>query len=150
MCSPGDFSLKFANFHGATKLPAGPGPLQKIQEAATELEVALRRGTDTASARDKLAATLTDLVAMLDKAIASPLPETNTAPSLSPDELDHAIANLITLVEAADGQAPSFFLEIRPDLVARLGLEKVGEISNALQHYDYDCALACLRPESAA
>ena len=34
----------------------------------------------------------------------------------------------------------------RPDLITRIGIEKTAQISNAIQHYDYDEALARLSP----
>jgi ethanolamine ammonia-lyase small subunit len=75
-----------------------------------------------------------------------PRADRRTCANPAPDAaaLDESIATLIRLIEHPDGAAPAHFREIRNNLSARIGTEKVGEIAEALQHYDYDHALACL------
>ncbi len=117
-----------------------------VQEAANELEMALRRGSPNESALNTLATEIAALSALL----AHALPAGEEAPAaaarnLDPAALDQSIAALIDLIEHSDGAAPLHFRQIRNDLSGRIGTAKVGEIAEALQHYDYDHALACLR-----
>ncbi|MDD2667394.1 response regulator [Zoogloea sp.] len=117
-----------------------------LQEAAAQLEMALRKGTNPNAAQQNLAAELEALRQMLENALPSPGQADHNAPRLGEAELERAINTLIQLIESADGDAPARFRQIRPDLITRIGREKTTEIADALQHYDYDQALACLRP----
>jgi hypothetical protein len=47
-------------------------------------------------------------------------------------------------MQSADGAAPALFLQLRPDLAARIGTGKTARIAESLQRYDYDHALDCL------
>jgi two-component system, sensor histidine kinase and response regulator len=116
-----------------------------LQEAAAQLEMALRKGTPLEAAQRNMAGELDALRQMLKRALPSPSKTDSATPLLGKDELDHAIDALMRLIESADGDAPVQFRKIRPDLVTRIGHEKTAEIANALQHYDYDHALAHLR-----
>jgi two-component system sensor histidine kinase/response regulator len=116
-----------------------------LQEAAAQLEMALRKGSAPEAAQRNMAGELDALRQMLKNALPSSS-ETDTAgPRLGKSELDHAIEVLMRLTESADGDAPVQFRTIRADLITRIGHEKTAAISNALQHYDYDQALAHLR-----
>ncbi len=118
-----------------------------LRDAAQALEAALREDADTATAAP-LQARLADELATLTDMLAGALPAADPAPAPPPlgvAELDAAIAALMTLTESADGAAPAAFRRIRADLATRIGVARTAEISNALQHYDYDEALACLR-----
>ena len=120
-----------------------------VQEAAGVVELALRKGTPDETARLALAARMAALTALLAQALPVAgdqiLPEAATG-TLDETALDEALATLIRLVEHSDGTAPTYFRQIRGRLAARIGVDRAGEIAEALQHYDYDHALACLRP----
>ncbi|WP_374502053.1 response regulator [Zoogloea sp.] len=115
-----------------------------IQEAANDLEMALRRGSPWEAALQSLATEITALTHMLETALPVQIDVPAPIPHLDAAALDESIATLIKLIEHSDGAAPAHFREIRNNLSARIGTEKVGEIAEALQHYDYDHALACL------
>ena len=115
-----------------------------IQEAANDLEMALRRGSPWEAALQSLATEITALTRILETALPVQIDVPAPIPHLDAAALDESIATLIRLIEHSDGAAPAHFREIRNNLSARIGTEKVGEIAEALQHYDYDHALACL------
>ncbi|MCK6396031.1 response regulator [Zoogloea sp.] len=117
-----------------------------IQEAASSLEMALRKGSPSEPARQSLAHEMGVLARMLEATLPAPAPLPAPERQLDDAALDESIAELIRLIENSDGAAPLHFRQIRSDLAARIGAEKIGEIAEALQHYDYDHALACLRP----
>ncbi|MBL8452321.1 MAG: response regulator, partial [Zoogloea sp.] len=117
-----------------------------IQEAASSLEMALRKGSPSEPARQSLALEMGTLARMLEATLPAPAPLPAPERQLDDAALDKSIAELIRLIENSDGAAPLHFRQIRSDLAARIGAEKIGEVAEALQHYDYDHALSCLRP----
>jgi len=117
-----------------------------IQEAASSLEMALRKGSPSEPARQSLALEMSALARLLETTLPAPAPPPAPKRQLDDAALDESIAELIRLIENSDGAAPLHFRQIRSDLAARIGAEKIGEVAEALQHYDYDHALICLRP----
>ena len=114
-----------------------------LRHAARSLEAALRDGRPSADARNQLARECESL----SRSLAGALPAPATPPAAAePDSaaVDTAIARLVTLVSNADGAAPDAFRDIRAALTTRFGLSVVTKISEALDHYDYDQALAHL------
>ena len=119
-----------------------------LRHAARSLEAALRDGHPSADARDQLARECE----ALSRSLAGALPAPVTPPATAePDSaaMDTAIARLVTLVRNADGAAPDAFRDIRAALTARFGLSVVTKISEALDHYDYDQALAHLHAQTS-
>jgi two-component system sensor histidine kinase/response regulator len=117
-----------------------------VQEAASALEMALRKGSPSEPLRQSLATEMNALARMLDTALPARVDVPDPPRHLDDAALDKSITELIRLIENSDGAAPLHFRQIRSDLAARIGAAKIGEIAEALQHYDYDHALACLRP----
>ncbi|MBN9696796.1 MAG: response regulator [Zoogloea sp.] len=116
-----------------------------IQDAAGELEEELRRGADTRRALSVLAIELAALRTLLKKSSPAEASPSGETPEVDEAALDAAITTLTQLLESADGNAPSHFRQIRNALARRIGAESTNEMAEALQHYDYDRALACLR-----
>ncbi|WP_374266641.1 hypothetical protein, partial [Zoogloea sp.] len=94
---------------------------------------------------DALADALAQLVALLDARLPPAPAEDIAAGTLDDAAFAAAAAALLKLIEAADGAAPAALRTLRPDLTTRFGLESTAKITNAMQHYDYDEALAILR-----
>jgi hypothetical protein len=108
--------------------------------------MALRKGSPSEPLRQSLATEMNALARMLDTALPARVDVPDPPRHLDDAALDKSITELIRLIENSDGAAPLHFRQIRSDLAARIGAAKIGEIAEALQHYDYDHALACLRP----
>ena len=117
---------------------------EALRQAARDLETALRSGQPFADARDRLAReceTLGRGLADAPPALAAPCaggaPDGHIA--------DAELARLTHLLATADGAAPEAFRRLRPALTAHFGLSNVTKLSDALDQYDYDQALACLK-----
>lgn len=119
-----------------------------LQAAAAAMETALRKHESVDAARRRLHTEHQALLELLRTALDNAPETSEPGAGLSGHALDQAVARLKHLMESADGKAPAFFRTIRADLAVRFGKEKIAELSNALQHYDYDLALTCLREES--
>ncbi|MDD3329377.1 MAG: ATP-binding protein [Zoogloea sp.] len=121
-----------------------------LRQAARALESALRDGRPGTDARDRLAREC-DILA---RGLAGTLPPPVTPPPArtEPDDdaLDAAIARLVALLTSSDGAAPEAFRDIRAALTARFGLPAITKISEAIDHYDYDQALACLNAQTSS
>ena len=116
-----------------------------LRDAARNLEAALRRGASADAALAELpalSAELASLVTLLETRLPPDSPE--GAATLGDDAFREAAETLQRQLRDADGAAPAAFRALRPDLVTRIGIEKTAQISNAIQHYDYDEALARL------
>jgi two-component system sensor histidine kinase/response regulator len=119
-----------------------------LRQAARRLEAALRDGQPGTDARDQLARECE----RLSQGLADALPAPAAPPAAAePDSaaVDAAIARLVVLLTNADGAAPDAFRAIRAALTARFGLSVVTKISEALDHYDYDQALAHLHAQTS-
>ena len=119
-----------------------------LRQAARRLEAALRDGQPGTDARDQLARECE----RLSQGLADALPAPAAPPAAAePDSaaVDAAIARLVVLLTNADGAAPDAFRAIRAVLTARFGLSAVTKISEALDHYDYDQALAHLHAQTS-
>ncbi|WP_442770822.1 response regulator [Zoogloea ramigera] len=119
-----------------------------LRQAARRLEAALRDGQPGTDARDQLARECE----RLSQGLADALPAPAAPPAAAePDSaaVDAAIARLVVLLTNADGAAPDAFRAIRAALTARFGLSAVTKISEALDHYDYDQALAHLHAQTS-
>ncbi len=121
-----------------------------LRQAARELESALRDGRPGADARDRLARECDILARGLAGTLPPPVapPPASTEPDA--DALDAAIARLVALLTSSDGAAPEAFRDIRAALTARFGLSAIAKISEAIDHYDYDQALACLNAQTSS
>lgn len=119
-----------------------------LRDAACALETTLRQGATPAAAQPlatRLGAELAALITMLEGALPPAPPAAYEGPAvLGQTEFDAAVATLIQLMQSADGAAPALFLQLRPDLAARIGTGKTARIAESLQRYDYDHALDCL------
>ncbi|WP_284189840.1 hypothetical protein, partial [Zoogloea oryzae] len=89
-----------------------------------------------------LSAELLSLVTLLETRLPPETPD--GAVTLDAAAFREAGAQLAQQLRDADGAAPATFRALRPDLITRIGIEKAAQISNAIQHYDYDEALARL------
>ncbi|MBL8435808.1 MAG: PAS domain-containing protein [Zoogloea sp.] len=121
-----------------------------LRQAARELESALRDGRPGADARDRLARECDILAHGLAGTLPPPVapPPASTEPDT--DALDAAIGRLVVLLTNSDGAAPEAFRDIQAALAARFGLPAITKISEALDHYDYDQALACLNAQTSS
>ena len=121
-----------------------------LRQAARELESALRDGRPGADARDRLARECDILARGLAGTLPPPVapPPASTEPDA--DALDAAIGRLVVLLTNSDGAAPEAFRDIQAALAARFGLPAITKISEAIDHYDYDQALACLNAQTSS
>ncbi|WP_298622005.1 response regulator [uncultured Zoogloea sp.] len=116
-----------------------------LRDAARNLEATLRRGASAGEALAELPALSAELLSLVTLLETQLPPETADGTATLDDAAFHeAATTLAQQLRDADGTAPATFRALRPDLVARIGIEKTAQISNAIQHYDYDEALASL------
>ena len=116
-----------------------------LRDAARNLEATLRRGATAGEALAELPALSAELLSLVTLLETRLPPETpDGAASLDDAAFREAGAQLAQQLRDADGAAPATFRALRPDLITRIGIEKAAQISNAIQHYDYDEALARL------
>lgn len=120
-----------------------------VQEAAGEVEAAIRAGTDGAGLgekMDRLALALSSAIASVDEARAglpgaAPAPATEARPVPS-RKLGDMLGELRRLASDSDSEALSYFDSIRNELVASVGDDSVGRLEGALRSYDFSAAVA--------
>ncbi len=115
-----------------------------LRDAARNLEAALRH-EDASEAQTRLpalSAELARIVTLLETRLPPETPDGSG--TLDDDAFREAAGALAGQLRNSDGTAPSSFRALRPDLVTRIGMKSTAQISNAIQHYDYDEALARL------
>ena len=126
---------------------AGNLGIKQVQTSAERLERAIRENDAITGALTEFESLLGRQVAAIERALdASPVaaPEVRTDVPFNRDEAMSAAARLKTLLEASDGDASEAFVKLEATLAGRVPAEQLKTLSEAINDFDFDGALAKL------
>lgn len=121
---------------------AGMIEAPRLRVAALVLEATLRDGGDTELALARLDSALAEVLCELDamNLLADATPSRAPVAALE----NGIVASLHAMLDTGDGAAVDLVAAARSELSAHLGQQGYEELSAAMEHFDYELALALL------
>ena len=118
---------------------AGMIEAARLRQLALEVELALKAGSPPPPLVTALDDELTRVLAEVDTLLAAPDTPV-AAQAAGPDDL----ARLRAMLDIGDGRALELAIQLRPRLLASLGVERVAAFDAAVWRFDFEAALALL------
>jgi hypothetical protein len=148
----GDRKLAERLAHTVAGVAANLGALG-AQSVATDLENSIRNNDapeQTDEILESFAGIVGPLAAHLKVALGEPVDAASPSPAgpIDGEILKATLAKLVALLKDSDSAAVDYGESIRGELMALLGSTRHGHFENALEAYDFDEALCCLKTVS--